>query len=447
MREWGLREDVVEKDYVLGWVLWAIGADPELGDRWVFKGGTCLKKCYVETYRFSEDLDFTVLPGIEVTEPTVVEALKRVLARATEESGVDFAIREPLIRLRPDGTSMEGRVYYRGPRDSPEAASVKIDLSLTEVVVRPPVLRTISHPYPDTLPGAQTVRCYSFEEVFAEKLRAMGERGRPRDLYDIVNLFWRPDLRPHGTLVRQTLEEKCRTKGVPVPTMALLEAAPSREQLVSEWASMLGHQLQTLPPFEPFWAELPGLFAWLDGAASPAELPEIAGDEDVDSSWTPPTTAWTWNIGVPFEAIRFAASNRLCVELGYHGTTRVIEPYSLRRARSGNLLLHAVRVDSREHRSYSIGQITSVRVTNRSFRPVFRIEFAASGNLSAPPVRRGSSTFSAPRRRPAGIVYIVQCRICGRTFRRSTSSTVLRAHKGQHGYPCRGRYGRFVGQG
>ena len=27
---------------------------------WVFKGGTCLKKCYFETYRFSEDLDFTL---------------------------------------------------------------------------------------------------------------------------------------------------------------------------------------------------------------------------------------------------------------------------------------------------------------------------------------------------------------------------------------------------
>lgn len=26
--EWGLREDVVEKDYVLGWVLWGIGTDP-----------------------------------------------------------------------------------------------------------------------------------------------------------------------------------------------------------------------------------------------------------------------------------------------------------------------------------------------------------------------------------------------------------------------------------
>jgi predicted nucleotidyltransferase component of viral defense system len=58
-REWGLRLDVVEKDYVLGWLLWGIGTEPELATTWVFKGGTCLKKCYLETFRFSEDLDFT----------------------------------------------------------------------------------------------------------------------------------------------------------------------------------------------------------------------------------------------------------------------------------------------------------------------------------------------------------------------------------------------------
>ena len=40
--EWGLSPDVVEKDYVLGWLLAAIGADPVLGRTFVFKGGTCL---------------------------------------------------------------------------------------------------------------------------------------------------------------------------------------------------------------------------------------------------------------------------------------------------------------------------------------------------------------------------------------------------------------------
>lgn len=53
----GLLPGVVEKDYVLGWLLAGINAHPELSASWVFKGGTCLKKCYFETYRFSEDLD------------------------------------------------------------------------------------------------------------------------------------------------------------------------------------------------------------------------------------------------------------------------------------------------------------------------------------------------------------------------------------------------------
>ncbi len=49
--EWQLDVGVIEKDYVLGWVLAAIAAEPALAGGWVFKGGTCLRKCYYETYR------------------------------------------------------------------------------------------------------------------------------------------------------------------------------------------------------------------------------------------------------------------------------------------------------------------------------------------------------------------------------------------------------------
>lgn len=59
-REFGLRANVIEKDYVLGWVLAGIFNHPAIGSSWIFKGGTCLEKCYFETYRFSEDLDFTL---------------------------------------------------------------------------------------------------------------------------------------------------------------------------------------------------------------------------------------------------------------------------------------------------------------------------------------------------------------------------------------------------
>ena len=433
---------MVEKDYVLGWVLWGIGADPELGTRWAFKGGTCLKKCYVETYRFSEDLDFTVLPGRPMTEGTATAALARVVDRVGEAAGIDFSVRAPALRMRPNRTSLEARIYYRGPRAAPEAASVKIDLSLTEVVARPPVLRRISHPYPDELPAPASVRCYSFEEVFAEKLRAMGERGRPRDLYDVVNLFWRGELRSHGPLIRDTLVEKCRTKGVPVPTLAALEGAATRTDLESEWENMLGHQLPALPPFETFWAEIGSLFAWLDGAAL-ADLPApMAAGADEDASWSPPSTAWTWGMGVALEPVRFAASNRLCVQLGYQGSVRVVEPYALRRTRAGHLLLHALRVDNRGHRSYRVDQIQSVRVTTQPFWPVYRVEFAASGAMSAAP-GRGAWT-AGPARSPSGTAYIIECPSCDRTFRRTTSSTELRAHKDASGYRCRSRRGTMV---
>jgi hypothetical protein len=52
---------VVEQDYGLGWVLAGIARDVDLPRAWLFKGGTCLKKCVFETYRFSEDLDVTVI--------------------------------------------------------------------------------------------------------------------------------------------------------------------------------------------------------------------------------------------------------------------------------------------------------------------------------------------------------------------------------------------------
>jgi hypothetical protein len=141
--------DVVEKDYVLGWLLWGIATDPALGNQWVFKGGTCLKKCYIETYRFSEDLDFTVLPGDAFTPEQVEPLLLRVLTRVQDASGIDFSVQEPALRLRPDGLSTEGRVYYVGPRQARQPARVKLDISANEKVIRPPVLRAIAHAYPE----------------------------------------------------------------------------------------------------------------------------------------------------------------------------------------------------------------------------------------------------------------------------------------------------------
>ena len=56
----GLGDRTIEKDYVLTWILQAIANSP-LCHQMVFKGGTAVKKMYIPEYRFSEDLDFTLL--------------------------------------------------------------------------------------------------------------------------------------------------------------------------------------------------------------------------------------------------------------------------------------------------------------------------------------------------------------------------------------------------
>ena len=46
--EWQLRPEVVEKDYVLGWLLAGLATLP-MSALWIFKGGTCVNKCFFET--------------------------------------------------------------------------------------------------------------------------------------------------------------------------------------------------------------------------------------------------------------------------------------------------------------------------------------------------------------------------------------------------------------
>lgn len=64
----GLPWEVLERDYLLSWVLAGLARVDSLRDTLVFKGGTALKKCYFGDYRFSEDLDFSGLDGVPTGE-------------------------------------------------------------------------------------------------------------------------------------------------------------------------------------------------------------------------------------------------------------------------------------------------------------------------------------------------------------------------------------------
>ena len=86
-----LRPDVVEKDYMLGWLLAGIYNHPAIAKTWVFKGGTCLKKCYFETYRFSEDLDFTLTDASQIEEGFLRKTLEEVCDWVYEKTGLEIS--------------------------------------------------------------------------------------------------------------------------------------------------------------------------------------------------------------------------------------------------------------------------------------------------------------------------------------------------------------------
>jgi predicted nucleotidyltransferase component of viral defense system len=383
-REWGLTEEVVEKDYVLGWLLWGIGSHAGLRDSWIFKGGTCLKKCFVETYRFSEDLDFTVVDGGPLAPEDLLPTLAEVLDTVEQETGITLTDRPPVAKLRPGGRSAEGRIYYRGPRSTPGEAKVKLDLTYDEVVVEAPTRREIAHAYEDALPLDASVGCYVFAEVFAEKLRALAQRTRPRDLYDVVNLHRHPEMLEERELVLAILKRKCAYKGIPVPTLETVTVTDKVAELQVDWEKMLGHQLPTLPPVEEFISALEGVFAWLDGEKKEPLEPVSAGREAIDDTWVAPPTITRWPGGAPLEQIRFAGVNHLLVELRYQGSTRLIEPYALRRSKAGNLLVYAIKISTGEVRAYRVDRIEGVGITETPFTPRYAIE------LSVPlPVRTG----------------------------------------------------------
>jgi predicted nucleotidyltransferase component of viral defense system len=78
----GLPWDVLERDYVLSWVLAGVTQVDALRDTIVFKGGTALRKCYFGDYRFSEDLDFSGTAGVP-TGAAMADAIQNACTAAT----------------------------------------------------------------------------------------------------------------------------------------------------------------------------------------------------------------------------------------------------------------------------------------------------------------------------------------------------------------------------
>ena len=134
-----LQAHVVEKDYALGWFLAGISAHPVIGPRWVFKGGTCLKKCYFETYRFSEDLDFTLQDGNHLDVDFLAGVFEEVGEWVYDACGLQLPpeARKFEVFTNPRGTSSaQGRVGYRGQPEQTEEEDGQNQKADAEYVIR-----------------------------------------------------------------------------------------------------------------------------------------------------------------------------------------------------------------------------------------------------------------------------------------------------------------------
>lgn len=169
----GVSSLVVERDYVLSHCLVAVSAMSGVG-RLVFKGGTALRMCYLKDYRYSADLDFSLVE--DFPEADALQAMNATL----ESAGRDIGF--PTLKIVSDAGN---KIEYEGPLGRPRR--IKLDLDDGELVLSS-VNRHVLRRYSD-LPDSGPLPTYALTEIAAEKLRCVIQRLQCRDFYDLHQLL------------------------------------------------------------------------------------------------------------------------------------------------------------------------------------------------------------------------------------------------------------------
>ena len=250
----GLRFDQIEKDYVILWILSGLSHSEAKEHGWVFKGGTCLRHCYYEGYRFSEDIDFSCEPEGENLDASL-RLLETVAAWVLNESGIRLSVRDPLTT--PGDFQIEIPVEYnRGAMRRQGLPQVKVHLTFDEPILDEAAVRSVKPGYSDL--SAFEIAAYSKKEIVAEKMRSLLQQQkkwpRPRDLYDLwyilcksgEHFLW-PELKP-------LFDEKCRVRGIH-PDIENLTSNTLLEWSEKAWLSRVGPMLKEVPDFDRVWKE------------------------------------------------------------------------------------------------------------------------------------------------------------------------------------------------
>ncbi len=162
--------DQIEQDLVLTRLMIEIANDELLRDELVMRGGTCLHKLWLPPARYSEDLDY-VRTNAGAVGP-LLDALRRIsLAVGFERFDTQIG-RHPKARFR--WTAVSGTPL-----------SIKVEMNTFErsparpATTRPSTLRS------DWWNGNADVVTFAVEELVATKIRALYQRSKGRDLFDL----------------------------------------------------------------------------------------------------------------------------------------------------------------------------------------------------------------------------------------------------------------------
>jgi predicted nucleotidyltransferase component of viral defense system len=235
----------LEKDYVLTEVLGALSQVPSLNELLVFKGGTALRKAYFADWRYSEDLDFTVKH--DITEGELKSDLEKWYGKVEALSGIGLATK---MLHKPNGYARV-RVQFLGPLSYP--GMIFMDMSFDEPICLEPIRKNVlTAPFSS---GVQSVIVYPLEELLAEKMRSLVERGKSRDYYDVWRLLKEQhsnlDFKILATVLKQKLEHKA------IITRSLDDFLPKDHAILERyWEKDLGQQINSHPSLDEVLVEL-----------------------------------------------------------------------------------------------------------------------------------------------------------------------------------------------
>ncbi len=258
--EWGVPIETVDKDWVLGHYLNGLYNRSLFKECFRFKGGTCLRKLYFKHFRFSEDLDFSGL--IEVEREKIKKELEIIHDIIYQNAGILFGpIQIKNMQSNDRLMGYEFKIPFWGAkhRDKivpPERwrTSIKTDISLREPILSPPVSKNIFHLYSDSKDITAKIQSYSIEEIYAEKLRTILQRGWPRDYYDLwyLSIFCSESLRFKE--IALLFEKKCKLKEIEFKRIDSFFHGV--EQVKENWKPSLGSHLRELPDSDRVLDEL-----------------------------------------------------------------------------------------------------------------------------------------------------------------------------------------------